>query len=421
MGHRNLILNIEYATGFGAYWMIYAVIGSFASIFMLAKGYNNSQIGITLAGGNVLAILAQPWIADHSDKADDAAVIRIPILMTAAIMILTGGLFVLRSGSYVMIAVYICILALHALIQPLMNSIPFRFESRGAEVYFGIGRAGGSAGFALISAFLGTLVEKHGVMSIPVCCEIACVLYIGLMLLLRYSFEAAPGYRSLRRSGDNEDGYEAGGDEAGGETRPVSSEPPYEEIGIGEFISRNGMFFVLCIGLVGLFFSNSVLSNYMAQIATDVGATTEQVGRILSLMGILEIPTMLFYGKIRRHFNSRTLIKVAAFGFSAKIVICWLAKSVTVLYLAQFMQLIAFALMMPAMVYFIDEIMSHGEAVKGQSLFTMMFPLSTIVASLAGGWLLDVSGARALTFVASVVTIAGMIVVFLTVDRVGAK
>lgn len=405
MGRKNLILNVEYTTGFGAYWMIYAVIGSFASIFMLAKGYNNSQIGITLAGGNVLALLAQPWIADHSDKADDAAVIRIPILMTAAIMVFTGGLFVLRGGSYVMIAVYICILALHALIQPLMNSIPFRFESRGAEVYFGIGRAGGSAGFALILAVLGTLVEKHGVMSIPVCCEIACALYIGLMLLLRYSFNSAAGIAG----------------NAGTANPHVASQPPYEEIGITEFINRNGMFFVLCLGLAALFFSNSVLSNYMAQIATNVGATTEQVGRILSLMGILEIPTMLFYGRIRRHFSSRTLIKTAAFGFSAKIVICWLAKSVTVLYLAQFMQLIAFALMMPAMVYFIDEIMSRGEAVKGQSLFTMMFPMSTIVASLAGGWLLDVSGAGALTFVASVVTIAGMIVVFLTIDRVGAR
>ena len=27
--------------------MIYAVVGSFASVFMLAKGYSNSQIGIT--------------------------------------------------------------------------------------------------------------------------------------------------------------------------------------------------------------------------------------------------------------------------------------------------------------------------------------------------------------------------------------
>lgn len=388
--------------------MIYAVIGSFASIFMLARGYNNSQIGITLAGGNVLALLAQPWVADHTDKADDAAVIRIPILMATTIMILTGGLFVLGEGSYVLIAMYICILALHALIQPLMNSIPFRFENSGAEVHYGIGRAGGSAGFALILAVLGTLVEKQGVMSIPLCCEIACAIYIGLMLLFRYSCTSDETGKTENRP-------------LPPEKRPAAPPPDDREIGIAEFISRNGMFFVLCLGLAALFFSNSVLSNYMAQIATDVGATTEQVGRILSLMGILEIPTMLFYGRIRRHFNSRTLIKVAAFGFSAKIVICWLAKSVTVLYLAQLMQLIAFALMMPAMVYFIDEIMSRGEAVKGQALFSMMFPLSTIVSSLAGGWILDVSGAGTLTFVASAVTIAGMIVVFLTVDRVGAK
>ena len=42
--------------------------------------------------------------------------------------------------------------------------------------------------------------------------------------------------------------------------------------------------------------------------------------------------------------------------------------------------------------------MSPGEAVKGQSLFTMMFTFSTIIASFAGGWILDASGAKALTF-----------------------
>ena len=54
-------------------------------------------------------------------------------------------------------------------------------------------------------------------------------------------------------------------------------------------------------------------------------------------------------------------------------------------------------------------------------VFTMMIVLATVVSSIAGGWLLDASGAKALTFVAAVVTVAGAVVILLTVDRTGLK
>jgi PPP family 3-phenylpropionic acid transporter len=73
---------------------------------------------------------------------------------------------------------------------------------------------------------------------------------------------------------------------------------------------------------------------------------------------------------------------------------------------------------MPAMVYYVNEIMSPGEAVKGQALFTMMLTFSTIAASFAGGWLLDAYGAGTLTFVSAIVTAVGAAVVILFVDKV---
>ena len=402
--------------------MIYGIMGSFASIFMLAKGYSNSQIGLTLAGGNVLALLLQPWIADYADRSDRAAVIRIPVLLTGLMMALIGGLFVFRDGSAVMILAYIVILAFHSVIQPLLNTMPFRYRSIGVDISYGVGRAGGSAGFSIMLFVLGTIVEKRGVMSIPLWGEIACALFIALMLVTGLSFRQEG--RNCEDFGEADAAAPAAGDPADGDSCAQDTgtrADEYEEIRIRQFIKRNRMFFLLNLGMAGIFCSNSVLTNYMAQISADVGGTTEQLGRILSLMAILEIPTMLFYGKIRERFGSRPLIKLAALGFSAKIILCWLAESVAVLFAAQFFQLIAFALMMPAMVYFIDEIMSRGEAVKGQSLFTMMIVLATVVSSIAGGWLLDASGAKALTFVAAVVTVAGAVVILLTVDRAGLK
>ena len=69
------------------------------------------------------------------------------------------------------------------------------------------------------------------------------------------------------------------------------------------------------------------------------------------------------------------------------------------------------------MVYYIDEIMSPGEAVKGQALFTMMISLSGIAASFSGGWILDMYGVRALTGTAALITAAGAAVVIMTIDK----
>ena len=402
---KSLKLNIEYASTLGAYWMIYGITGSFASVFMLAKGYDNMHIGMTLAAANLLALGLQPFVADNMDRAKGIKIIDASAWMTLLMMLTCAGYFVFTGRSFMLAAAIAAVLAIHALLQPLLNSLAFRLGESGTDVNYGIGRAGGSLGFSAIVAVLGTLVEKKGEMSVPVCTEAACLLLIALLFITKFSFS------KMKRANDIEIAEHAGG-------RPAETDEDDERIDLKAFIRRNKYFFIMNLGISGLLFSNAILSNYMPQIAGGVGGTTEQTGRILSLMALLEMPTMIFIGQIKKRFQSRTLIKIASIGFTGKIVVCWLAGSVGVLFAAQAFQLVAFALLMPAMVYYINEIMSPGEAVKGQSLFTMMFTFATIIASFAGGWILDASGAKMLTFVAALITAAGAAVVFLSINKV---
>ena len=105
------------------------------------------------------------------------------------------------------------------------------------------------------------------------------------------------------------------------------------------------------------------------QIIDSVNGSTADAGRILSLMAFMEIPTMLFFDKIKRLFKSRTMIKVAAFGFTAKIIVCGLARS----------------------------------------------------ASLAGGWIIDAAGVKTLLWVSALITGIGAVIVIMSVDRVGKR
>lgn len=404
MNSDTIKLNAEYASTLGAYWMIYAIAGSFASVFMLAKGYSNVHIGMVLAAANLLSMSMQPFIADRMDRTKGIRIIDASVCVVLLMMLAGAGFFVFSGGSFMLAAVLAIILTGHLSIQPLLNSLAFRLSESGTGVNYGIGRAGGSLGYSAILVVLGTLVEKKGEMAVPVCVEAACALLIILLLLTKGTFIRLRS-RPEAAACEHTDGS-------------ASAAADMERIDLRAFIRRNRYFFILNLGIAGTLFSNSVLSNYMAQIAGNVNGTTEQVGRILSLMAFLEIPTMVFFGNIKKHFTSSTLIKAASLGLTAKIAACWLAGSVRLLFAAQFLQFFAFALIMPAMVYFIDEIMSAGEAVKGQALFTMMISLSGIAASFAGGWIIDVYGIKTLAGIATFITAAGAAVVFLSIDKV---
>ena len=395
------VLNIEYSAIFGTYWMIYAVVSSFASVFMLARGYSNSQIGITLAAANVLAFIMQPLVADFTDRSKRLGIIGVTEIMAVLMMIFTVGMFAFKGGTVALCVVFVLLIAFHTVLQPLFNSLAFKLEECGIATNYGVARAGGSLAYSIFIAILGTLVEKLGITILPVCSEIICALMILALFLTNRTYlknmkEDLPPLPGTSKASQEEE----------------------EDINLIMFIKRNKMFFLVNIGVVGLFFSNAILNNYMAQIVTAIGGTTEDMGRILGMMAFLEIPTMVFFKRIKRHFSCQLLLKIASIGFTLKIALCWLASSVTMLFIAQLFQIVSFALFLPGMVYFTGEIMSRGESIKGQALFTTMITLTTIFSSLLGGWILDIAGAKMLTFIATIATAAGAVLIIAVIDKV---
>lgn len=397
------LLNFEYACIHGTYWMVYGVICSFASVFLLARGYSNSEIGVTLAVANVAAVVLQPLVADLADRAERISVIGISEIMTVMMMLISLGMFIFKEKSAALALVFVLLIAWHTVLQPLFNSLTFKLEDCGIHINFGIARSMGSLAYSVLMAILGVLVENHGVDVMPLTAEIIMAMLLISIFLTGRQYRIAKKANVATRKQE-----EAVIDET-------------EKIGLGKFIKRNRLFFVVNIGVIGLYFSNSVLNNYMMQIVSDVGGTSGDMGRIFSIMAFLEIPTMVFFDKLREKFTCQFMMKVAAIGFTLKIGMCYLATSVTLIFAAQFLQLVSFALFLPAMVHFIDEIMEKGEAVKGQALFTTMITVTTIFSSLAGGMILDLYGARMLTLTATVITALGAVIICTTVNRVRAK
>lgn len=406
------LLNIKYGCIHGTYWMYYGVAGSFASAFLLARGYSNAEIGIILAVGNILAVFLQPLIADLADRSKKLSLIGVTQLSAVLLMVLTGLLFVMKQKSAALWVVYMFIMAWMTTLQPLFNSLAFKLEETGVHINFGACRSVGSLAYAVLCAFLGTLVEAKGVGVLPLSGEIVLLMLLASIWVTKTQFDRMVGEKTGKQAVSvlGECGHV-----------PAADAEEAEEINLALFVKRNKLFVVLNLAVIGVFFSNSILNNFMLQVVEGVGGTSEDMGRILSVMAFLEIPALFFFDKIKERFSCQLILKFAAICFTLKVLLIYLAESVTMIYVAHLLQTLSFGLFLPAMVSFIGEVMAKGEAVKGQALYTVMTTASSMLASVLGGIMLDVSGPGFMLLVSTIVTGLGALVLVLIVDRIKKK
>ena len=402
------LLNIKYGCIHGTYYMYYGVAGSFASAFLLAKGCSNAEIGIILAVGNILAVFLQPLVADLADRSKRLSLIGITQLSTVLLMVLSIMQYVIKRNSSALWVVYILIMAWMMALQPLINSLAFRLEETGKHINFGACRSVGSFAYAVLCGIMGTLVETKGVGVLPVSGEVVLLMLLVSLVAVKTQFD-----RMMRENpkkpqlfaGENISRLENG----------------QEEINLILFVKRNMLFVILNLAVVGVFFNNAILNNFMLQIVEGVGGTSEDMGRIFSVMAFLEIPALFFFDIIRRRFSCQSILKFASISFTLKILMIYLAQSVAMIYVAHLWQTFSFGLFLPAMVSFIGEVMTKGEAVKGQALFTVMVTVSAMIASVLGGMMLDACGAKFMLLVSTIITGCGALIVCVIVGGIRKK
>ncbi len=401
--------NLYYGSIHGSYWLLYGILCSFSSVFLLARGYSNAQIGMILASGNILAVLVQPFLADIADRSRRFTIYHMMAGMVVLLMVLSGLLYLLKEPNLLTAVIYVLAFAWMMILQPFCNAANRNLEETGVFINFGACRSVGSFCYAVMMLFLGELVLSFGADSIQLLGEVILVIFLIIILSVNRAKNRAMAERR------------AAGETAAAPGRAPAAEPEHEEITIRAFLGRHRLFLVVCLGVLGVYFTNSVLNTYMAQIVDNVGGNSADTGRIFSLLAFMEIPTLVLFERLHRKFSCASMLKFSAAAFVLWVGICLIARNVGTILAAQLVQPFSFALFLPAMVRFIDDTMSKGEAVKGQTMFTTMTTVAAIFASLAGGVILDQSGPRFLLLVSTIVTIAGTVIIFLSVDKAGKE
>lgn len=384
-------LNVEYATLQGFFWMLYSLIGSYVSVFLLGKGYTNTDIGEIMAISSVTAIALQPLLAQISDNIRKITLTKLIQIQILVMFVICVSLLFFNTKSAGLTILYIAVFSWHTIVQPLINSLCFYLQRTGHHINFGLCRSIGSLLYAAITSVMGIFVEAKGINIIPVTGAVICLAIIIILGFIDKTYGKAMSVLSGRGEDD-------------------INHQKVEIISFKEFLSNNKTYFVFSLGVIGLFFGNSGINTFMIQITESVNGSESDMGMLLGYMGALEIPGLMFYDKLRRRFKITTLLTVSTAGFLVKIFLLYTATSVPQLYFAMTWQLISFGIYLAAMVDFINSIMNRGEAVRGQAVYTIMVTVGTVLSSIVGGRILDSYSVKVFLGLATILTAIGMVV-----------
>lgn len=398
----------RYAVINATYFMGFCGVHAYASVFMLARGFTNSQIGMLLALANIFSVLVQPVIAGLIDKPGKLTNRRAACLCTAAVTALSAALAFVRYEKTVIFLIFMLIYMIQMAYQPIVIAMHFEYAEKGCPINFGLARGIGSMGFAVYSPIIGNLLENYGVDVIHI--GDALVLTMGLLFLFTF--------RLPERAGEKEGEPDAGKEETAGKTPEETAKESFSAHNnlIG-FAKHYPKFMLFLAATIFVFFTHNMLNDYLIQIIRPLGGTEKHLGYATSMAAIVELPTMALFAKMVKKISCEKLLFFSTVFFLVKVVLMLLADSITGVFVSQFCQIAAYALFIPAAAYYANLVMEKADQVKGQAYVNCAITLGGMLNGLICGRILDFAGPKVMLGAGAAACFLGAVLAFLSLRK----
>ena len=380
-------LNIEYFSLQSLFWMTYCMVVGFSVTYLLSCGYSNSEAGYILASANICALVLQPFFADLADRSKKINAMTIFLISISILFVCSIGLFFISVRSVILTLIYVVMITLANAVIAFLTSVQFLMDPSKTKINFGLCRAGGSLFFAILSAAMGILIERIGMKSIPTALFIITFLIIILCIYItRHRIHTT---------------YESTNDL----TYQKSST-------LLVFFKENPKFMVLSIGMLFIYYAHAFITNFTISIVRNVGGDHREMGYLIAFMALMELPGMIGFKEISRRFKVSSLLLFSMMMFSVKAIIVWLSPSLMTLTFGFALQVVSFALYIPASVQYANIIIDEKDTVKAQMMFNLMQAGGAVFSSIIGGWLIDFSGISHALLVGAILSCIGTMIAF---------
>lgn len=144
------------------YWFSGCTIFGFSTLFFLHRGFSASQIGMIVALGGLLGVVAQPVFSGIVDKGKMKLHTILKILGTILAVLMLSLIFI-TSRKMIIVVVFLAADTLIWSIMSLVNSVSVYYINRGVFLDFGIARGFGSVAYAIALFALGGLIERFSI------------------------------------------------------------------------------------------------------------------------------------------------------------------------------------------------------------------------------------------------------------------
>lgn len=388
-----------------SYWISQCAINSFAAVYLQAKHFENTQIGFILSFAAILSLLLQPLVASFADKSKKITLRYMMLMLMFMVLGLALLLYFLPDSFLLITVIYILINAVEYTINPLFNSLAMEYMNQDVPMNYGLARGTGSIAFAVMSFYLGLLVDKFGA---DVILPVFLICYVFVILSTFLFKEDLPSFLK-----EQKDLLGLAVQEEGNEKKEAS--------GLLSFFLDHKLYMVMLCGVAMIFYSHVLINTYLINIMENVGGGSSDMGISLSIAAALELPTMALFIYIVRKINGSLLIKISAFFFFIKTLLTLLAPNVAMVHFSMSLQLIAFALFTPASIYYVNDLIEKENRVKGQSMLGVAnIGIAGTLANLTGGRLLDTYGVFSMLLIGTVVTAVGFLLICISVKPLPA-
>ncbi len=373
------------------YFVAFCTIHALAAVYLLANGFNNTEVGILLAVANILSAVFQPIIAGVIDK--PGALTNRRFILISVLVILVGSAILMFIPAYkpIVFIVYVIIYMIQFAYQPVMTALCFEYQKAGCSIFYGLARGLGSASFAVTAFFIGGIVEKTGVQILLIINMVTMV----ISAIIIYTFKKP----SVPKSDISSD---------------TDKDIPQEKANNNflDFARAYPAFMWFLLGTICFFFAHNMINDFMIQIIRSRGGGETELGYANFLQAILELPVMAMIGLILKKITSDRLLIISGVAFFVKILLLIFAADMVMMYVSQSFQLFAYAVFIPAAAYYVSSHMAELDQVKGQAFVTSAITVGGVFSNLISGVILDNFGIIEMLITGTIVCGIGVVIVF---------
>lgn len=381
-------LTLPYSLHQMAYWATAAGIISFATAFLLEKGFSASTVGILLAAGNLLSCAVQPVLADRADRMGGRVLKWMSLILTAICFACFGAILLVPMGAVLFGVLYLLGIFSFDAVSPLLNAIHVFYTGEGCRINYGLGRGLGSLAYSLAALGIGKLMARFGGNAMILVC----------LLLMAINIAATLTYPDRQTIADIS------------RQKTASSSIPV-------FFRRYPWYCLSLLGVMAMGIFHAMTENYLIEIVTPLGGDSGSVGIALFIATGVEAAVLVYFSKVRKVISTGWLLKIAALSFLLKSFLFLLARDVWMIYLIQLLQATSYTFLSPTQMYYATEKIPASDMVKGQAFITAAYTLGCAGGNFLGGQLLSYFDLRTMLVAGVAIAAAGTAVFFLTVDR----